>query len=445
MGAAGRFGPHGLPNGAAAAGWTAAPAVARRAPWDVLLAGVAGMLLVTTWRLQDLWPLLAKLQLPTLVTAVTYLTYLLTQDSRQRLVTVRHPVTYLAVAILVLMMLSVPGGLYPGLSFSFIFKDHIRTFLMMLLIAAVIRGLADIERLVRVQVFGAILYCLFVLTQVQIGQSGRLGDLFYYDANDLAMLLAAMLPLIIYFVRRQAPLRTRLLAALGLAVTLVTLVRTGSRGGFLALLGSGLYLAFGFSALPRRVRLSAVAAVVVLMGAVGSDRYWGMMETLLHPTQDYNFNDEAGRKEVWKRGIGYMMANPILGVGANAFPVAEGMLSPLAERQRLGKALKWSAAHNSFVQIGAELGVGGLLCFVALLVQAFRALRRAGRWARQASGPQAPELALSQALTATLIAYCIGGFFLSQAFSAFLYSILGMVVGLTKITPRPVRSALRPT
>ena len=60
-------------------------------------------------------------------------------------------------------------------------------------------------------------------------------------------------------------------------------------------------------------------------------------------------------------------------------------------------------------------------------------------------GGQAPELALSQALTATLIAYCIGGFFLSQAFSAFLYSILGMVVGLAKITPRPVRSAFRPT
>src|SRR2546427_9965430 len=130
------------------------------------------------------------------------------------------------------------------------------------------------------------------------------------------MLLAAMLPLIIYFVRRQAPLRTRLLAALGLAVTLVTLVRTGSRGGFLALLGSGLYLAFGFSALPRRVRLSAVAAVVGLMGAGGRDRDWGMMETLLHPTQDYNFNDEAGREGGWEGGIGDMVAEPLLGGGA---------------------------------------------------------------------------------------------------------------------------------
>ena len=71
-----------------------------------------------------------------------------------------------------------------------------------------------------------------------------------------------------------------------------------------------------------------------------------------------------------------MMANPLLGVGPGNFQTAEGTLSPLAERQQYGVGVRWNAAHNSFVQIGAELGFPGLALFVAVIVSAFVALRR---------------------------------------------------------------------
>ena len=52
--------------------------------------------------------------------------------------------------------------------------------------------------------------------------------------------------------------------------------------------------------------------------------------------------------------------------------------SPFAERQQLGRGVKWNAAHNS-CQVGAELGIPGLLMFVGNDAAAFVALRRSSR------------------------------------------------------------------
>lgn len=402
--------------------------------WDLVLYALAGTMLVTTWRVQDLFPILATAQVPTLVAVAAYISFALTPDPRRRLKRIRHPITTLVLLTAIWALLSVPGGVYPGLSFKFLFKDHIKTLLMMVLIAGAVRTVQDVERFARVQVAGALVYSLYVLARVNVGSDGRLGDLFYYDANGLALLLAATLPLYVFYTRGQAVLTMRLLALAGCGISILTLMKSGSRGGFLALLASGLYLLFGFRAISKKVRWTAVGAMAALLVLVGSNQYWAMMGTLLHPTQDYNWSgkNEAGRMEVWKRGIGYMMSYPLFGVGANAFPIAEGTISPLAERQSVGIGLKWSAAHNSFVQIGAELGIPGLLIFLALLLTAFRTLHRIAVEARRRSGPQAREAALAQALIASLIAYCVAGFFLSEAFSPYLYSVLGMTVGLAK-------------
>jgi O-antigen ligase/polysaccharide polymerase Wzy-like membrane protein len=419
--------------------------VSRAAPWDLLLYAVAATVLVTAWRVQDLFPLMGKLQFPMLAAMAAYAMYLFTNDRRRALRTVKHPVTTIVLAIFVLMMASVPWAVYPGRSFSFIFKDHIKTLAMMLLIAAGIRSVTDVERFVKVLVVGATLYSFIVFTRVSVGPNGRLDELWYYDANDLAMLLAATLPLMVYFVRPGASTVSRILGLGALGLATLTIIKTGSRGGFLALLASGAYMLFGFGTIPKRVRVTAVAVVGVLLMAVGSNRYWEMMSTMLHPTQDYNWSgkDDVGRMEIWKRGIGYMMDSPLVGVGVNDFPIAEGTISPLAERQDVGIGLKWSAAHNSFVQIGAELGVGGLLLFLAALYHSIRALGRIGRLGKT-GGRGASEPALAQALIAALVAYCVGGFFLSQAYSPLLYAVLGMVVGLAKVVPLPTQPSVTP-
>jgi O-antigen ligase len=174
-----------------------------------------------------------------------------------------------------------------------------------------------------------------------------------------------------------------------------------------------------------------VALVALGLLGTASDAYWKQMGTIVSDT-DYNHTEESGRLEIWHRGVGYMLGNPLFGVGPNNFRVAEGTLSPFAERQQFGVGVRWNAAHNSYVQVGAELGIPGLVLFVATMVSAFIALHRTGRLQGARADAQLAETQLMSALTASLVGFAVGAFFLSLAYSEMLYTLLALIVGLRK-------------
>jgi len=403
-------------------------AVRRPAAVDLLLIAVSTCILTYAWRVQDLFPLLAKIKLPILATLGMYGLYAMTSDRRRKLRSIVHPVTKCLIVITALAVASVPTSLYKGLSFGFIKDDLAKSFLLMIILAASIRAVEDVRRYIAAVVLGAAIYAGYVYLFVDVGMSGRLGNLAYYDANDLGMLLVCTLPLATYFVLRGRTPLARI-------ANVLAIVKSGSRGAFLGLVGFGLYLLFGYRAIPKKLRVGAVVACFFGLLLAGNETYWSMMRTLLNPSEDYNWsgNSDSGRMEVWKRGIGYMLRRPLTGVGARAFPVAEGQLSPLADRQQYGIGLKWSAAHNSFVEIGAELGVFGLITFVLLLVHAYKAAR--GVSPGETRGEKASDAVfLGQALAGTIVGYVICGFFLSQAYAAYMFIIYGLIVGLAKVT-----------
>lgn len=403
--------------------------------WDILAVALAGMLLVYIWRVHDLFAPLRGFRLSAVATVLTPVIFILSPRKRWSARRFRNPVYVLIIAILVLMVFTVPGSLYQGLSFWFIVNDHIKTVLLVTLLAASIRAYADVERFALIHVVGATLYCAWVVMNFQLDSGGRLAGLLYYDSNDLSLLIVCVLPFIGYFLQTRSRWFGRLgMAAVALPVLLVAFVRSGSRGGFLGLGAVSAFLLLQSKALSTRMRVSGVAAIFAGLFFFGGGTYWESMESLLSPTQDYNWANESqtGRMEIWKRGIGYMADNPLLGVGVRAFSVAEGRLSPQADLLlQYGIGFKFSVAHNSFVQIGAETGVFGLAMFVALLALAFRQLHVFERAVRRTKGKRAPELPMVAMLRASLIGYIVSGFFLSQAYSAFLYAQLAMIIGLT--------------
>jgi O-antigen ligase len=109
------------------------------------------------------------------------------------------------------------------------------------------------------------------------------------------------------------------------------------------------------------------------------------------------------------------------------------MLSPYANRQQWGVGVKWNAPHNSFLQIGAELGIPGLIVFIAMIGSALLALHRLERSSRRRSVPLAVPPQLVQALMASLIGFVVGAFFLSLAYSELLYMLLALAVGAHKV------------
>jgi O-antigen ligase len=236
-----------------------------------------------------------------------------------------------------------------------------------------------------------------------------------------------------YLLRRGAGAFDRALGLGGAGILMLGAVLSGSRGGFLALIAVGLYGLFRLSAVRASKRIGITVAAAAVLLAFGGQSYWERMRSILKPQEDYNWagQSESGRIEVWRRGIGYMLANPLFGVGVDQFGVAEGTMAPEAQRQQFGLGFKWSAAHSSYVQIGAEIGAFGLLSFVAMLWFAFREARRIGRTAL------APEdRLLGQAFGALVVGFAVGGAFLSQAFSTYLYFALGLLIAFARVVPR---------
>lgn len=422
--------------------WLASRRV-RDGTWGSVRILLAAALLAYAWRIQDLFPALNPFKPVTLITGAFFLLLILDSKLPGRLVRVaQRPPAVFAVIVGLVAVVGIPFSLYPGMSFDVALKDVVPTVLVAIGIAAVVRSPRDAYRFAGVHVAGAVVYSAVVLSRFSLGPDGRLGDLVYYDANGLGLIMVCTLPLAYWYALHGTRWAARVGAVAAMPLFLIAIIRSGSRGALLGLVTVvGYTLVANRSATMRtRAGLAAVAALLLLGGGT---KYWGMMDTMLHPTRDYNWvgNAEGGRMDVWVRGIGYMASHPILGVGAGAFPVAEGTISPLAGRQDYGEGLKWSAAHNSFVQVGAELGVIGLVAFLAFLGAGFRQARRTVRIARLIGDLRAA--AMGDALAASLAGFAVSGFFLSEGYSPLAYSVVAIAVGLNSSLARELVTAGR--
>jgi O-antigen ligase len=409
-------------------------------PFDLAQAAIMVMALVAVWRIQNIVPGLNAIKISYLAPALAALAFAASKDPRRSLGSIKSPLLYLLLGIVLVIVLGVPTSLWPGKSFNFLLNDHGKTILLMLLIAASIRGWVDLERYAWMHILGGAFFCAYIVTHFNL-RNGRLGELIYYDANDLGLLLVCTIPLCVYFLRPRARLIEKGAALAALMLFTYTTVKTGSRGGFLGFLATGLYLLLSFTAIPKRIRLYSIGALAAGLMVFGGSQYFGIMKSITNPTEDYNWTQETGRKAIWTRGMGYMLTHPLTGVGARAFKTAEGRSEGISERQEEGKGTKWSAAHNSFVEIGAELGVTGLVLFLLALGRSWRFLRKVGSSDPTGAGRFA---AFAHALAGVLVAYCVAGFFVSAGYSAYLYTIFGIILGLMKLTAEPQAVGAKP-
>ena len=402
------------------------------AHWDLLLVCVSVLVLTSVGRIHQLFPALLPLR-PTLVAgALSIALYVIDSTRARRLRTIGSRTTTWALALLLWVVLSVPGSLWPGGSFELLTDDFMKTVLMYLVIVGAVRGPRDVERLAFVYFAAAVVFASVGLARFGAA-SGRLDHLPYYDANDFGVFAVTALPLGIYFVFSQRRLSFRLAACAGLVPLLYAFVAAGSRGGFVALIAVAAFFLVRQTTIPTRWRVLGVLVIAVVFAAAASDSYWERMRTILHPHEDYNLTSEEGRWRVWSRGFGYMLEHPLLGVGAGSFGTAEGRLSGIK---------KWTAPHNAYVQLGAELGVPGLVFFICLITSTLAVLRAVERVPvgsdRLASTP--PRLA--QSLMASLVGYVVGACFLSLAYASMWWTVAALAVGLGKVTgtaSRPVR------
>ncbi|HJS48471.1 MAG TPA: O-antigen ligase family protein [Gemmatimonadales bacterium] len=337
----------------------------------------------------------------------------------------------------VLACLSVPFGLSVGNSGLFIITDYSKTLIFAMLVVVSIRGVQDLWAYVWAFVISTgilVWMSLFVFGLSKAGsQAERLSNLYTYDANDvgLMVLVGLGLTLLAFQLSRGLPRLFCLVVLFGIGATLS---RTGSRGAFLGALVVGLSLLLllkGVSPI-KRIGFVAVAAAALFLYAPAG--YWDQMETIKDPQADYNWTEYSGRKRVSQRAIGYMMSNPLTGIGIANFGKAECTISPRAVNPLRRGPLKCSAAHNSYLEAGAELGIPGLLLWVgAVFGSIFAMIRLRGRIPREWMRGDREARFLAQAPTyfaLSMIAFAVCSFFVSFAWMDPIYFLLALMAGL---------------
>ena len=182
----------------------------------------------------------------------------------------------------------------------------------------------------------------------------------YPDWNAAGSHFAMMLIIAAVYVARR-----RLAYLIPVLVIAVALWVTGSRTAMLAaILAAGLVVLSLTRSRRQRVVMLAAAGAVVLAAAVAG---W-----LWYPSDR---NDPIAfsvrtRLVLWRAGVSMMTTNPMFGVGLGGFyershDYAPEMLDTVIWRPH-------ENAHNYFIQVLAELGMPGLILFIAILAGSLR-------------------------------------------------------------------------
>lgn len=329
-------------------------------------------------------------------------------------------------------------GISLGNSGSFILSTYSKTLVYAFLLIAATRHAADLYTFVWAYVLSSgilVFFAEFVfgLSRSSGSQTDRLSDLYTYDANDLGLVLLVGLALALWLFpsasRWQKAFLTVLLFGVG-----SSLARTGSRGAFLGLIatGVGVLILLNTVTRGRRIGLLSVTALALVIGAPAG--YWEQMRTILAPTADYNYTSQDGRKEVLQRGLGYMLAYPVFGLGIANFTKAECTISEKAVRALQGEGIRCIAPHNSYVQAGAELGVPGLIVWLAMVLGGIVGLLRLRRRLPAAWARGDPEQRFlyngTNYLALALVGFSVSSFFISFAYMDPIYILCAMTAGL---------------
>lgn len=287
-------------------------------------------------------------------------------------------------------------------------------------------------------VFGAFLtgavvsvtYGLLVAPPVAAGQDiGRLGGA-GVDANELAALLVAALVIAAAFAAtsRGAPIwRATCLGIVGFC--LAGIVLSLSRGGLVAL-GVALGAAVVVGGRWRRQSLALLLAVVtaaVLYIGLGSSAGTQRLTSL---------DGGTGRSDIWAVGWRMVEAHPVIGVGAANFPVSSVhyLLKPGMIRRADFIVDTPKVAHNTYLEMLAELGIVGLVLFLGALGFCLWTALCAARIFERA-GDQKMEV-LSRALIVALLGVLASDFFLSEQYSKQLWALLALGPALLGVARR---------
>ncbi len=184
------------------------------------------------------------------------------------------------------------------------------------------------------------------------------GHDFLQDENQISALMTMTIPLIYFYSRWKTTKFTRIMCYSAIAIQCGLIVRSFSRGGFLAL--SAVLLCI-FLLTKKRI----IFLFIALMGAMAvvsyaPERFFSEIQTLEQGAQE---ETASKRVEYWRRAVEMFKENPLMGKGIAQFQV----LSHKYVKPGLGiDETDFLVCHSNWFQVLSELGIVGVILYTII-------------------------------------------------------------------------------
>ncbi len=249
---------------------------------------------------------------------------------------------------------------------------------------------------------------------------------FIENNNQLAMILAASLPLYRYLALATQRRWVRLCLWAAMALTVLAVFGTYSRGGIMALAAVFLMM---FLTSRHRVPLIVLALLLVCAVPLVMPQQWiDRIQSIQNYAEDGSM---LGRLNAWSFAWNLAKAHPIFGGGFGAFtPQLFAVYAP--------DPGNYHDAHSIYFRVLANHGFPGLLLYLGIGVMTFLSASSLIRKTRK--DPELDEIALLQsAVRCCLFGYAVGGITSGIAY----YELPFHLVAITIICKVILRDRLR--
>ena len=387
-----------------------------------------------------------SLRLNLLIVAITLIAFLMSKEPK------KWPggaIPALFVALMLWTTLACALAYDPGYSFVFYSEFIVKMALHMVLLMVTVNSRHRLMSLIMVFALSLGYHAVKIgLVAIKSGLSiggidkgfGPLGSMID-DRNHFSLALLMMLPLLVFMFRHFEEKLLRWAAGFGVLMTVLAVVGSQSRGGFITM---ALMILLLWWRSKTKVISGAIVATLAVVGSfalpdslkerfASSYEQFGDKQTAFEDDKELD-ESFCMRVGTWQLGFDMTLASPIIGNGVRAIqnqPLAAQYKSPkhiCSDKSMYGKL----AAHNIYVEVMTDSGFVGLGIFISIIVTTWISL---GRVTRKTRGDPALLWAydLSRLLQISVLAYAVGGGLLSLAYYDGYYIIICMAAILVRL------------
>jgi O-antigen ligase len=373
---------------------------------------------------QAIFPVLEPLRLALLSAGMALGAYLLEIFHGAAPDTPRPRELTLGLALLLWSALTLPMSLWPGGSFQLLTDQLVKSIIIFWLLARVIRTPDQLHKIFWTLTLVSVPLAYAGISQYQSGALER-GRITGYasgltaNPNDLAMMVDLILPLAVTVGLLAKTSWGRVSAFVIVGINLACLAATHSRGGFV---GLAVMLLAALSLAVRRKKWALIGLFIVALPIGVALLPSSLTERLA--TIGSVESDDTGSSQARLTGMlaamEYMANHPIAGAGLGQ--------DIQAVIETLGTKGKWEHVHNSYLVVGADLGVTGLAIYLAMVIFAYRRVTKVERESLAAGREELSMMA--SGLKVSFIGLLVTLFFSPGAYNFPIFYLLGLTLAL---------------